>query len=1540
MSKDFKYDVFLSHSGKDKPIVRELAQRLKDDGLHVWFDEWEIRPGDSIVSKVDQALEESRTLVLAMSAGTFGSDWTMLEHHTWIFLDPSNEDRRFIPVRLDDNEIKDQLKQFAYVDWRNRSDEEYARLLSACRPFTNSGQPMTKQKTLPLANSVLKGHTAPVGSVAVTQDGRRIISGSFDKTIRVWDLNSGKCTAVLKGHISGVNSVAVTPDGSCVISGSFDETVRVWDLKSRKSIRNYKGHINAVLDVSVTPDGKQVISGSEDQTVRVWDLNSGKCIATFEGHNGGVRALALTFDGKYFVSGSVDQTARLWDLKSGKCIAILEGHTSDINGVAITSDGKWAVSGSQDGTLRLWSLPVYSETNNELARVTRYTNAKVIIVGDSGVGKTGLAIRLTEDRFEPTMSTNAVWATQMRLDHVTENEGIEREIWLWDFAGQSDYRLIHQLYLDETALAILVFNPQSENLFESLSQWDSDLQSAARRPLNKLLIAGRCDRGGLTVSREIIEHFCKQHGYIKYLETSAYTGEGCDNLRNSIVDSISWDEIPWTASPRIFKLLKEEIIKLKDEGKVLLRLEELMQQLEIRLSSESFSLEDLRAVIGLLAGPGIVWQLEFGDFILLQPELINVYAAAVIRTIRAYTDEIGSIFEESVLSGDLKYTDTERLQPDEEQIVLRAMHQMLINRSLCLRQDSEKGTVLVFPSYFKRQRPELKDHPPPLVYYYFNGPLDEIYATLIVRLHYTSIFEIDQLWRFAADFKTKTGHRLGLEMTKRQEGGAELGVYFHPGTPDDIKVIFIRYINDHLKAKTPDVIRLRNYACPHCGTPVESRGAVQSRLSHGFNNIICVICERPIPLVDIIEQKFASDEFQLRVQELEDQARIRLDNESRELILLGHTFAIVGEAGQIFRQFTNSDRGIDGEIEFKDNEGLASGKRVYLLLKSGDSYLQIRKRDGKEVFVIKNPRHIKYWQAQACPVMLVIRTSDGQIRWMNITDYLKQHRHNVKQIIFDGELFTPMSVLRLRDRMIKEEAREAREQTNIGMRYLDQGRLDEAMAQFQKSMSLEHSNIDAREGLFTVARQSVEVSPSRIGLALATLLENDAAWLAKRLCTGIEFLDTSMGPSLTISLRMHSLPTTYVAAESNGFGWDVQATAVNATGDGEKTRTLPVKANKADNSNINLIVELNDLPWGLYVFTIRFSAGGQEYWRAEQTLSVNEPKNPYIAGPPIRSSDLFFGRRELLNEVRTWLESYSVILLGPRRSGKTSFLYQLAEAKGDDRTVTYIDLHTFAGDSGSSLVSGLRQEILRGCLKKSVKDAPVDLRELQARIQEAGVMKLLILLDEMAVLAKHPPMALQLRAMSKWQEPETRLVIAGTASDFRKVTHAVMDSGSSPFNEFRTCKLEEITRQYAQDLLVNPVLGYYRYEVDAIEEMLMLGGGRPFFLNALAQLAFRFVQTEKGRVIRLSHVESARREAMYELGRWFQEFISELDKRDQNELPELVEECPDSVPSPYAEALQDVGLTVGPRHESRLCPLFKDWWNSNLRKETKSWPTS
>ena len=655
----------------------------------------------------------------------------------------------------------------------------------------------------------------------------------------------------------------------------------------------------------------------------------------------------------------------------------------------------------------------------------QYTNAKVLLVGESGTGKTGLSKVLAGEKWQPSDSTVGAWATQWKLP-VSSGDGVEREIWLWDFGGQADQRLIHQLYMDETALAVLVFDGQKEDLFETLGQWDRDLTRASRKPFTKLLVAGRVDAGGLRVSRSQVEAFANERGYMRFLETSAKANLGCEELNEAILDGIRWEDIPWRSSPLLFKRLKEEIVRLKDAGRVLMRFNELRETLQMRLSGElaRFTDEELKAVVSLLAGPGVVWELEFGSWVLLQPERINAYAQAVIQTMRADEDERGCIAEERVLNGDLTYQSSmARLDADEERFVLLAMHQTLVERGLCLREHTDQGPLLIFPSYYRRERPELVGHPAVLVSYRFNGFLDDIYATLVVRLHHTESFEQDELWRYAADFKTLIGEaQLGVKLTRRAEGAGELEVYFDPDIPVEEKIIFSRYVHEHLLQKGFEVVRLRHYVCPHCGRrwrdAVSGDGSVWRKDGKAGATSFALSARSVYHSGTILRNVSQRRRLHQRVLELDAQSQVILDSGSKERTLVGEVISTVSLAGQICRELIVSDNGIDMEIEFKSNAGKATGRKVYLQLKSGDSYLKKRKSDGAEIFKIGKERHADYWREQSFPVLLVIRTSDGEARWMEIRDYLKRESDNgtkaVKQIVFEGERFDVMSVRRWR----------------------------------------------------------------------------------------------------------------------------------------------------------------------------------------------------------------------------------------------------------------------------------------------------------------------------------------------------------------------------------------------------------------------------------------------------------------------------------------------------------------------------------------------
>ncbi len=250
---------------------------------------------------------------------------------------------------------------------------------------------------------ILKSHSGAVEALAVSPDGRWLVSGSQDWTIRLWDLRTSSVVRTFEGHAGVVHTVAFTPDGQSILSGSEDRTLRLWGVNKAQEKRLFRGHTLAVQGVAISGDGKLASSVSEDGTVRVWNLESkqtrivykgrdhqlnavaitangcklvfgagdwtirqvdlkNETEKTFEGHSGIVRSLAITPDETKLLSGADDGTIRVWTLDTGVSMHVLKGHAASVDSVAVTQDGRRGISASHDKTIRIWSL----ETGEEL----------------------------------------------------------------------------------------------------------------------------------------------------------------------------------------------------------------------------------------------------------------------------------------------------------------------------------------------------------------------------------------------------------------------------------------------------------------------------------------------------------------------------------------------------------------------------------------------------------------------------------------------------------------------------------------------------------------------------------------------------------------------------------------------------------------------------------------------------------------------------------------------------------------------------------------------------------------------------------------------------------------------------------------------------------------------------------------------------------------------------------------------------------------------------------------------------------------------
>jgi WD40 repeat protein/serine/threonine protein kinase len=221
----------------------------------------------------------------------------------------------------------------------------------------------------------INGHTMAVTAVAFSPNGKHLASASIDRTVRLWEVDTGKEIRTL-GHTINVTNVCFSPDGQFLASSSADGIVWLWEGETGKEVRTLKGHTNWVDCVCFSPDSKRLASASLDGTVRLWEAGTGKEVRTVQipvaaQGRARVRVVAFSPDGKRLVSGSLDGAVRLWETDTGKEVRILKGHTDKVNAVAFSPDGHRLASNSAEAlVVRMWD----TETGQEICTLKGHTN--------------------------------------------------------------------------------------------------------------------------------------------------------------------------------------------------------------------------------------------------------------------------------------------------------------------------------------------------------------------------------------------------------------------------------------------------------------------------------------------------------------------------------------------------------------------------------------------------------------------------------------------------------------------------------------------------------------------------------------------------------------------------------------------------------------------------------------------------------------------------------------------------------------------------------------------------------------------------------------------------------------------------------------------------------------------------------------------------------------------------------------------------------------------------------------------------------------
>jgi GTPase SAR1 family protein len=813
----------------------------------------------------------------------------------------------------------------------------------------------------------LEGHSDVVRAVAFDPAGWALASAGRDSTVKVWDTAYGGLLSTLRGHETHVNCLAFDPAGRTLASGSDDCTVRLWDAAGGILLSTLEGHENDINAVAFDPAGRTLASASDDSTVKIWDVASGRLLHNIEGHEKDANAVAFDLTGRVLASASDDGTVKIWEAAGGKLLQTLECHVGRVDAIAFSTDGRMLASKGQDGTLCIWSceaweiaavirepaqphywlpglafhprLPLLASVGSRPntpeeeqaklihlwgldadallnkaprsgagVRAVHHTTAKVVLVGNHGVGKTGLGWRLAHGKFKEHSSTHGqqFWVLP-QLGKLRE-DGTECEAILWDLAGQPDYRLIHALFLDDVDLALVLFDSSDiSDPLHGVEFWLKQLkvgrESGARESDGRrvgcrtILVGAQADRGSPTLTLEDLEEFCRRRGIGDYgrdiggyVSTSAKEDWGLDELVGRMKELIPWEEKSATVTTLTFKRIKDYVLKLKEsreeERPVIVRPRELRRQLERTDADWQFTDAEMLTAVGHLENYGYVKRLRTSkgeERVLLAPELLNNLAASFVFEARRNTKGLGSLEEKRLLAAEYPFTDVEKLSTDERDTLLDSAALLFLEHNVCFRETDPLGgqSYLVFPELINLKKPLLEDEQATEdgAAYTVTGAVENVYASLVVLLGYTQTFTRTDQWRGHARYEV--GERLicGFRQEAEREGELDFVLYFGRNVGRPVRTLFQGLFESFLARRNLSVFRFEPVVCRN-GHAL-NRAVVREQHVKGSAFAFCPECgerltlpkaDEPIQLTQVEQRKVDEQQWFAAQRSLFEQA--------------------------------------------------------------------------------------------------------------------------------------------------------------------------------------------------------------------------------------------------------------------------------------------------------------------------------------------------------------------------------------------------------------------------------------------------------------------------------------------------------------------------------------------------------------------------------------------------------------------------------------------------------------------------------------------
>lgn len=618
----------------------------------------------------------------------------------------------------------------------------------------------------------------------------------------------------------GVYDAAISDAGPTIMAASATASsiIEIWDIAKPSHLISLEGHESEVLHISFLDNDQFLLSSSRANMI-VWRCSDWHSIAH----------IPIALESPFAAS------------PNGRQIAFFPRRAKQIHLCTLADDVD------------------FSESSVDLDTIV-YKTAKVVLVGDSGVGKTGLGWRLAHGDFKDHPSTHGqqFWV----LDSLSQGSPDEQqEAVLWDLAGQPDYRLIHALFVDDADVALILCDPtHPDNPLRGVEYWLKQLRIAhegsGESGPRSALVAARCDRGTARVTVEEMREYCKSKNVGGYFCTSAFTGEGLPELLSWMQGAISWSTKPATVTTTTFKYIKDFVLSLKENRspgfKALVTLDDLRAQIggsaEIEVSKDQ-----VRTAVGHLSNHGFVAILKTSTAelrVLLVPELLNNLAASFVLEARRNVKGLGALSERDLLKGGYEFPESRLLSASDRETMIDATITRFLEHNICLRETDplNKHSYLVFPELINLRAPSdtkslsfVDD-----ASYSVSGSLENVYASLVVLLGYTNTFTRATHWKNNAQYEVGDGMICGFRMEELAGSDTDFVIYFGDGVPENIKGLFRSLFESFLLRHDVSVRRYPSASCSNGHTI--NRYVVRDHIDARMTNVFCSRCGQNVDL--------------------------------------------------------------------------------------------------------------------------------------------------------------------------------------------------------------------------------------------------------------------------------------------------------------------------------------------------------------------------------------------------------------------------------------------------------------------------------------------------------------------------------------------------------------------------------------------------------------------------------------------------------------------------------------------------------------------